>query len=275
MLTSTFCHIPGIGYSTEKKLWDQGILNWEDLLLCPNIVPRVSSHEIRNILNDSIEALPDNPCFFTHALKGRDSWRLFPHYRARTAYLDIETTGLGQDAEITTIALYDGANVTTYINGRNLENFVDDLQQYAVLVTYNGSTFDIPFIERFFKITVSQAQIDLRYILAQLGCRGGLKGCERQFGINRGTLDGINGAFAVVLWREYERYKSDAALETLLAYNIEDTVNLERLLVESYNRNIDQTPFRTERQISFPEAPPLNHHPDPVIMDRVRRQYGY
>ena len=32
MLTSTFIHLPGISESAEKKLWQQGILTWDDFL---------------------------------------------------------------------------------------------------------------------------------------------------------------------------------------------------------------------------------------------------
>jgi uncharacterized protein len=136
---------------------------------------------------------PHDPLFFTSRLAGADAWRIFPHYRDRCAYLDIETTGLSDSCEITTIALYDGKTVRTYVNGRNLDTFPDDLDRYAVLITYNGRCFDIPMIERFFRIRVRQAQIDLRSVLARLGCRGGLKGCEKQLGINRGLLDGVDG----------------------------------------------------------------------------------
>jgi len=236
----------------------------------PTRIPRVSGQQVVQTLERSLQALTDDPHYFISHLKRRDSWRIFPHFREATAYLDIETTGLGQEAEITTIALYDGEQVRTYVNGRNIEDFLDDIREIKVFVTYNGLSFDIPFIERFFRITIDQAQIDLRYILAQLGCRGGLKGCERQMGISRGTLDGIDGAFAVLLWREYERYNNDAALETLLAYNVEDTVNLERLMVEAYNRNIAKTPFRDELVLPYPNLPQLIHHPDPEIVARAR-----
>ena len=47
-------------------------------------------------------------------------------------------------------------------------------------------------------------------------------------GLDRGYLEGVDGYFAVLLWREYELYHDQEALETLLAYNIADTVNLER-----------------------------------------------
>lgn len=43
-------------------------------------------------------------------------WRLFPDFRQRLVYLDIETTGMGSPADtITTIALYDGRTVRWYV----------------------------------------------------------------------------------------------------------------------------------------------------------------
>lgn len=276
MLKSTFCHIPGIGYSTEKKLWKMGILSWEDLLLNSDVVPRVSGREIDTVLEDSVNALDRNdPGFFAKLMKSRDLWRIFPHFRDTTGYLDIETTGLQQNAEITTISLYDGNKVKTYVNGKNLESFLEDIVPLKVLVSYNGISFDIPFIERFFGTSIDHAQIDLRFVLAQLGCRGGLKGCEKQFGINRGSLDGIDGSSAVVLWRKYEQHDNEAALETLLAYNVEDSVNLEKLLVEAYNRHIETTPFWKSHQVPYPEPPQLLFHPDPATMEQLRLQYGY
>ena len=116
-------------------------------------------------------------------MPANQSWRLFPEFRDSTAYLDIETTGLDrQFNKITTIAIYDGHKIKAYVNGQNLDNFIEDIQQYKVIVTYNGKSFDIPFIETFFNISLNHAQIDLRYVLYSLGFRGGLKGVERQFG---------------------------------------------------------------------------------------------
>lgn len=273
MLTRTFCHIEDIGHATERSLWDSGIRNWKALLGSPMPVPRVGTNTIRHTLTASAAALADDPLFFTSRLAGGDAWRIFPHYRSRCAYLDIETTGLSEFCEITTIALYDGQTVRTYVNGRNLDSFPEDLDRYAVLITYNGRCFDIPMIERFFRIRVRQAHLDLRYILARLGCRGGLKGCEKQLGITRGLLDGVDGAGAVALWRQYQRYDDLAALETLLAYNIEDTVNLERLMVEAYNRFIEMTPFPEEGRLPFPISPPIPYQPDPQVIDRLRGRY--
>lgn len=271
MLTATFCHIPGIGYATERNLWKQGFISWELLMRNPDTVARVSKHEVSQFLQNSVQALSSDPRFFSQYLKTADAWRLFPHFRDSTAYLDIETTGLGDEAEITTIALYDGNDVTTYVNGRNLDDFILDIERFKVIITYNGISFDIPFIERYFRTKLDHAHIDLRYILARLGCRGGLKGCEKQMGINRGTLDGIDGSFAVILWREYERHRNEAALETLLAYNIEDTVNLERLMVEAYNRNVADTPFAHNLMLPYPDPPQLLFQPDNEIVAAIKQ----
>ncbi len=267
MLPQTFCHIEGIGPTTEQRLWREGICTWHDALETPITMKRIGRQTVTDAIEASLAALADNPRFFTDRLKRFEAWRIFPHFRNDTAYLDIETSGISHSADITTIALYDGTSVKTYVNGRNLDAFPEDLETYKVLVTYSGLAFDIPMIERFFRIKLTQAQIDLRYVLARLGCRGGLKGCERQLGISRGLLDGVDGACAVALWREYEWSGNESALETLLAYNIEDTVNLERLLVEAYNRNLDRTPFGSSQQIPFPVPPPLLHHPDPLLVD--------
>lgn len=273
MLQHTFCHIPGIGIKTESKLWEAGITCWEDWQTpSPVRLSAAANLEALKVLESSRVALDKEPGFFTAALASTEPWRIFPHYRDCTAYLDIETTGLDDFAEVTTIALFDGKEVFTYVNGENLEDFVEDIQRYQVIVSYNGKSFDIPFLERYFRIRLNQAQIDLRYVLARLGFKGGLKGCEKQLGLNRGSLDGVDGYFAVLLWRRYQKMKDPRALETLLAYNIEDTVNLERLAVEAYNRNVLATPFADELLLPCPYPPPNPYVADYDCVERIRRE---
>ena len=91
-------------------------------------------------------------------------------------------------------------------------------------------------------------------------------------GINRGALDGVDGYFAVLLWQDYQNYNNEKALETLLAYNIEDTVNLERLLVEAYNRNSLQTPFGEDLLLPLPKPPQILHQPDFDTVERIRER---
>ena len=264
MLEHTFCHIHGIGKKTEALFWQSGIRCWSDWHETTAVpLPRHARAEILPALELSFHALQQsNPVFFADRLAGGDLWRLFSHFRHSTAYLDIETTGLLENAQITTIALYDGIDVFHYVNGENLEDFIEDIMRYTVLVSYNGKNFDIPIIENYFQVRLPQAHIDLRFVLARLGFKGGLKGCEKQLGINRGMLDGVDGFFAVQLWRRYEDYRDKRALQTLLAYNIEDTINLERLMVEAWNRNAAQTPFGDNLLLPYPEPPQVRFQPD-------------
>lgn len=137
-------------------------------------------------------------------------------------------------------------------------------------MTYNGKGFDIPVIERHFRTKLQHAHIDLRFILARLGFKGGLKGCEKQLGIDRGALEGVDGYFAVLLWRDFMDNNNEKALETLLAYNIEDTVNLERLLIEAYNRNVSLTPFGSTLLVAPPAPPAIPFRPDMSTVELLR-----
>jgi len=274
MLQHTFCHIPGVGMKTEQKLWQAGITKWEHWQ--PPFPVRLSAatmFDATSVLEGSLVALEDDPTFFTKHLSSTEPWRIFPHYRDRTAYLDIETTGLDDFAEVTTIALYDGQEIFTYVNGKNLNDFVRDIQKYKVIISYNGKCFDIPFLEKYFHIQLNQAQIDLRYVLARLGFKGGLKGCEKQLGLSRGNLDGVDGYFAVLLWHRYIHKNDKVALKTLLAYNIEDTVNLEKLMIEAYNRNVSATPFADELFLPFSSPPPNPYSADNDCIERIKRQF--
>jgi uncharacterized protein YprB with RNaseH-like and TPR domain len=276
MLKNTFCHIPGIGVRSENRLWKLGLHSWDNVL--DNgfpVLPPSSRSSLSAFVRESIEELDEgNAVFFGKRLPSGEHWRLFSEFRHSVAYFDIETTGLRPDlSTITTIALYDGDRVRYYVHGRNLDDFVDDIMSYKLLVTYNGKCFDVPFIENYFDIKVNAAHIDLRYVLRSLGYTGGLKGCEKQLGIDRGDLDGVDGYFAVLLWNDFVATGKESALETLLAYNIEDVINLETLMVMAYNFKLKCTPFVTTHQFDLPESPTLPFTPDREIIRKIREKY--
>ena len=278
MLTNTFIHIQGIGAITEQRFWESGIRDWESI---DGNFPIPVSPARRYFLQKGIEESRQhldgcNPIYFSKLLPSNQCWRMFPEFRETTVYLDIETTGLDRFYNtITTIALYDGQSIKTYVQGDNLDDFVEDIQQYNVIVSYNGKSFDIPFLEHYFDIRLGQAHIDLRYVLSSLGFRGGLKGCERQLGMDRGDLRDVDGFFAVLLWDEYQRTGDQKALDTLLAYNIQDTINLENLMVTAYNLKVKSTPFYDTHLIadSLPPANPFRA--DLETVDKIKRSPQY
>ncbi|HVZ42148.1 MAG TPA: ribonuclease H-like domain-containing protein [Candidatus Kapabacteria bacterium] len=277
MLRNTFCHIPGIGLRTEQKLWEEGIRTWDDYLEMGGLALRgARGAAVTGGLERSIEALDEGDIgFFAESLPASESWRLFGEFGGRAAYLDIETTGVGYSDGITTIALYDGRDVRTYVSGENLRRFRDDIDAYEMLITYNGKCFDVPVIESYFMMSLPQAHIDLRYVLHSLGYRGGLKGCEAQLGLDRGDLAGVDGYFAVLLWHEYQRTGNPAALETLLAYNVEDTVNLERLMQLAYNMKLEETPFTDTHAVPVTRPAARNlFTADTELIESIRRTWG-
>ena len=272
MLKNTFCHIPGITPLAEQRLWAAGIDCWEAALEAGSLrLSRCAPAAFSEHLRASLAHLEQsNPHHFVAALKSNQHWRLFPEFRHTIAYLDIETTGLGYGDLITKIVIYDGRRLRHYVQGDNLSDFKRDIEEYSTVVTYNGKSFDVPFIERYFGIRMPHAHIDLMYVLRSLGYKGGLKGCERQLGLDRKELADVDGFFAVLLWNEFKRTRDARALETLLAYNATDVVNLEALLVKAYNMKLNETPFYATHRINAPTLPPIPFKADAETIQRLR-----
>jgi len=150
------------------------------------------------------------------------------------AYLDIETTGLSPTYDIITVIgiyLTDGSHQRlVQLVGEELtkDNLLETLQGVDVIYTYNGSGFDLPFINTSLGIDLAKdfKHHDLMLDCWQNNLYGGLKSVEIQLGIER-QLKGINGWEAVKLWLEYQDNDDQDALTVLLKYNAEDVVNLK------------------------------------------------
>jgi hypothetical protein len=93
--------------------------------------------------------------------------------------------------------------------------------------------------------------------------------------MDRGDLKDVDGFFAVLLWDEYQRTGDQKALDTLLAYNIQDTINLENLLVTAYNLKLQQTPFYESHLISETPPPVNPFGVDLETIDRIKGSSQY
>ncbi|MDR2050223.1 MAG: ribonuclease H-like domain-containing protein [Deltaproteobacteria bacterium] len=255
MLQGCFTHLRGIGPAGVSRLNRAGIYTWDDALRHPELPLRKSV--IPDFLRGCAEsrqrlALGD-ALWFSLRLAGAEQWRLFPHFQHSAACVDIETSGLAWPrAEITSIALYDGQKLKVYVQGRDLDDFTEDISAYSLLITWNGRSFDAPFIRRALRVPLRMAHLDLLPVFRSLGLRGGLKKVEKQIGLERGELDGADGYTAVLLWREYVRTGNPAALETLLAYNAADALSLDFLCRYACARHGFPLPPRPEKEASNP-----------------------
>ncbi|MBN2239525.1 MAG: ribonuclease H-like domain-containing protein [Dehalococcoidales bacterium] len=152
------------------------------------------------------------------------------------AYIDIETTGLSPwDSDITVIGFYlcDGMESrSVQLVGSDITRIdvLNTLEGVDTIYTYNGARFDLPFIHHHLGVNLAEIydHCDLMFLCWRNNLKGGLKGVEKQLGIER-ELPDVNGRMAIALWNRYLYTADFEALEILLKYNLEDVVNLKTL----------------------------------------------
>ena len=204
------------------------------------------------LVRGSIDALAIGDVgFFKPLLPSREAWRLYSEFADRALFLDIETTGLsGEYDEVTLIGALCNGELALFINGINLDQFPAYIERFPLLVTFNGSQFDVPFLRAHFPhARLDQAHIDLRFVLASLGYKGGLKVIENRLHLHRDpAIQGVDGFEAVRLWHLYRR-GDKRALEKLILYNLTDVANLVELAETGVGLK--------SRRMAFPgQAPP-------------------
>jgi uncharacterized protein len=257
MIESTFILLNGIGEYTERRLWSHGVRRWQNFLDLAT-VPGISAGRKRlhdDTLCEASRFLSDgNARYFARHLKGRDHWRLFEAFRSRAVYLDIETSGgSALYGEVTVVGLYANGRMTSLVKHDSLtpQRLQEELRQHDLIVTFFGSTFDLPYLKaQFPSLVVDQPHIDLCFAARRLGLRGGLKRIELEVGIESPPdLQGLTGWDAVRLW-EASRRGHDPSLELLLRYNQADSRNLERL-AERLNGTVTGDPSRVLSGVRF------------------------
>ena len=202
--------------------------------------------ELRDAIRQSERAAASgDAAYFASKMPPDQHWRLYPEFRGQAAFFDIETAGLDRHTDqITTIVVYDGAEIRTYVRGANLDDFPADIGQHKLLVTFCGSRFDVPFCEAQFPgLKFEQGHIDLYWVLKALGYSGGLKACEKALGLRRSPeLADVDGSTAVKLWQRHLD-GDQRALPALLRYNTEDVLNLPWVMETAYNLAAGRLPI--------------------------------
>ncbi len=135
--------------------------------------------------------------------------------------------------------------MTSFIRGESLNacRLAEALRRYDLLVTFCGTTFDLPMLlSQYPDLPLDQPHLDLCLLGRRLGYHGGLKAIERQLGVGRGQeLDGMTGDDAVRGWNRWRYGRKQEARERLLRYNEADCVNLQPLAERYYRLMVQST----------------------------------
>jgi uncharacterized protein YprB with RNaseH-like and TPR domain len=158
--------------------------------------------------------------------------KLYERYKYQALCLDVEATYW--DGPISIIGVYkpkEGEiDYYYFVRGINLDekNLKQMFADYKLLITFNGTNYDIPEIQKQFPgvIPKNLPVIDLYLLAKNLNLDAGLKTLERTFKIFRTEETDNKRRVATKLWKRYEKKKDEKALKMLIEYNRQDTINL-------------------------------------------------
>ncbi len=180
-------------------------------------------------------------------------------------FFDIETTGLSRDYHnvyLIGLLFYNKTfNNWTLIQlfadyiekeERILLEFVDRTKDFNKLVSYNGDSFDIPFVkkrlQKYGHNWENVESLDLykyirenRYIIEIPNLK--LKTVEKYLGIER--IDLLSGKDCIDLYKSYTNNQSDVLLKPILQHNYDDLQHMPHLL-KLYNLFEDEKTLKIE-----------------------------
>lgn len=236
MLIHTFQHLWGITPKKEYAFWQSGVISWKEY--------EKSFPSQYSLFSDDTSSPPDSPLylsqkalagedvdFFANNLPNHEFYRIAASFPEKTLFLDIETTGLSRHYDkITLVGWSMGKEYGAYIQGGSDEAFKQAISKAKIIVTFNGSLFDIPFIKQEFNgLNLPVCHVDLRFLAKRVGLSGGQKAIETEIGVKRPhNLENIMGEAAPVLWYKY-RWGDMRALKQLIQYNHADIEGMKAI----------------------------------------------
>ena len=157
---------------------------------------------------------------------------LYEKFKHQAICLDCEAEGMNH--RLTVVCFYtprDGKiEATSLVRGKDLsrENIKKALFGCKLLITYNGASSDLKWIEREFPgvISTNIPHLDIYFLAKALGLETNLKVLETTLNIDRIDKNTKKRFIAGKLWKKYKRNGDEKALATLIEYNKQDTINL-------------------------------------------------
>ena len=233
MIKNSFVFLEKITPRKEHLIWEQGIHHWTDFLRVQRIKGFLSEkkHYYDRQLWEALKELQaDNSSYFVGKFPAKEMWRLYDYFRDQCCFLDIETDS---HHKITVVGISNYYQTASFVRGFNLdkEQIKQHLQKYKLLVTFNGSSFDLPHLKKQLGVTIPLPHIDLKPLCVNLGLTGGLKEIEITLNLKRPPQLYGN---PVELWNAFHASGDKEWLELLLDYNREDIENLRAVMEHVY-----------------------------------------
>jgi uncharacterized protein YprB with RNaseH-like and TPR domain/predicted nuclease with RNAse H fold len=244
MLKSDFSHISGLGNKTVQILKENNIFSWDDYLNKSLLLGKIYKQSIANEIKNSLQKLENkNTDYFAERICKADLFKIPLTFPEDTMFLDIETTGLSLYYDsITVIGYSKNGKFNVFINDgeQSAEQFLQDLKTSKALVTYNGTMFDVKFIQKLFpQAQFPKAHLDLRFFCKRHGLTGGQKAIEIETGFTRKKeIKTVLGDAAPILWHQYRR-GDKKSLKKLIEYNKADIQGMKYILDHILKKNLN------------------------------------
>lgn len=238
--------IKGIGVSKEKKLKDDGYLSLEDLKEHP-IYAESACEFTDNIQTRNVDALSE---WISSRYSASHPLNLLLSSISGTEnmlFMDIETLGL-KDVPLILIGVAetsrDGLTINQYLlrdlkeERAVLEGFFSHQNSDKVYVTFNGRSFDVPFIRsriRYhgLKTKINRQHLDLLHY-SRRQWKSELPNCRLQtlekhlFGVER--EDDVPSSKVPDFYLTYRKTGNIGPLIPIIEHNREDVITLARIL---------------------------------------------
>ncbi|MDP3734455.1 MAG: ribonuclease H-like domain-containing protein [Nanoarchaeota archaeon] len=228
MIRNTFLFLDKIGRRKESLIWQSGIKDWNDFLKTQKIngISVQSKYYYDRKIREAQQALlQENAFYFNGKIPSIERWRLYHYFKENCCFVDIETDSYGR---ITVVGIADSIMTKHFVRGINFESpsIKNELQKYTVIITFNGSSFDLPKLKKE-GLTLHHLHIDLKPLCINLGLKGGLKEVEKILQLKRPAHLYGN---PVDLWKSFHASGDREYLDLLLDYNREDCENLQNVM---------------------------------------------
>lgn len=242
MIRNSFIFLDKISHKTEQNIWKQGIREWNDFIEAEKIKGISKKRKKKfdlHLLEARQKLLQDDAEYLANLFPSNEHWRLYKQFKDETIFLDIE-------GNVSVIGLFDGYETKTMVRGFNFDKRLleKEISKYKMVVTFNGSSFDLPAIKRYFNFDFKIPHVDLRFVCQKIGLTGGLEHIERKLKIKRPKetfKDEIDIAF---LWRRWRMTGNRKYIELLVQYNEEDIVNLKPIAEHAIKKLWQTTSFK-------------------------------